>query len=179
MDVTADGAVGTRQLDCFDATTTVDANGVEFSRAWDATRCSLTAPEKCRNVQSVRHVIEAGGPIRFKRKSGRIEVLVMGSVLANAGDVDAASLRLGPALALPRHDLSRPGVEHRHRKDVTKDGVEDLRVHFRLRDTGLTRDDTTACLTGIARGTAFRHCGELRSRRSRENMGVDARVGRL
>ena len=51
----------TNRRDCFDPTTTVDENGVEFSRAWDVGRCSLAAPQECLNVQSVQHLADAGG----------------------------------------------------------------------------------------------------------------------
>jgi hypothetical protein len=73
---------------------------------------------------------------------GAVPVALLGSGTFDVERVDRSSLRFGPAGAVPIH--RRLG----HLKDVNRDGVGDLLLHFRPRKTGLSAADAEACLEG-------------------------------
>ena len=62
------------------------------------------------------------------------------------------TLGFGPAVATPDHDLTAPDVYHSHIQDVNDDGFFDLVSHYRVRDTGLLPEHTSACLSGVTHG---------------------------
>ena len=65
------------------------------------------------------------------------------SVVAHFVDVDQASVRFGPAGAIPAHRLPHRLV------DIDGDGESDVVLHFRTEATGIECGDTTAGLTGL------------------------------
>jgi 6-phosphogluconolactonase (cycloisomerase 2 family) len=76
------------------------------------------------------------------RSNGKIPVAILGSDRFDAVDVERASVRFGPAEAIPAHP-------HPHDlEDVNGDGHPDAVFHFRTRDTGIAHGDETATLTG-------------------------------
>jgi hypothetical protein len=62
--------------------------------------------------------------------------------------VDVTTLRFGPNLATPRHDLTDVDTYFEHLQDVNDDGFLDLVSHFVQKETGLTSGDVTAELIG-------------------------------
>jgi hypothetical protein len=74
------------------------------------------------------------------RSRGVIPVAILGTENFDVADVDVATLRFGPEEAQPRHNG--------HLEDVNFDGIMDLMLHFRMRDTGIQCGDIEATLTG-------------------------------
>jgi hypothetical protein len=159
--------------DCFDPRPASNA-------AWAPDRCSLAAPQLCRNAQVFLELsldenrngvpdvldelrvaidIKPGGdesPVNpFSR--GRIPVAILGSEEIDAGEVDLASLRFGPAGARP--DQKKGGSL----EDVNGDGFPDLVSHYRTEETGIAIGDAEACLAGELAGTPFEGCDVLRT----------------
>lgn len=87
-----------------------------------------------------------------------LSVAVLGSPSLDVRDVDAGSLSFGP-------EAAEPAVPERvlrvFRSDVNADGFEDLAVPFWKEETGLAVGDTSACLSGVAGGSAFSSCSGL------------------
>jgi hypothetical protein len=79
---------------------------------------------------------------------GVIPVAVLGSAAFDVTTIDVATLRFGPDLAMPAHNLADPGVYLGHLEDVNKDDLMDLVSHYVVGDTGLAYGDTEACLIG-------------------------------
>jgi len=85
-----------------------------------------------------------------------IAVAVLGSEEVDVEDVDLATLAFGPDGAAAERKAKRV--------DVDGDGFEDLVTRYRLRETGIARGDTEACLTGIADGFEFLSCDAVVTR---------------
>lgn len=86
---------------------------------------------------------------------GFLGVALLGSDSLAVTEVDTSSLAFGPAGAQPR------GKEWL--VDVNADGLTDLLLHFRTRETGIAFGDTQACLTGeTLEGTRFQGCDSVR-----------------
>ena len=84
--------------------------------------------------------------INLKSK-GLIPVAILGSATFDVTTVDVTTLLFEGAL--PAHDLSDPLVYADHLQDVNGDGYLDLVSHYRTQDTGITKGDTSATLTGL------------------------------
>ena len=69
----------------------------------------------------------------------KIKVAILSSLDFDALQVDPASVQFGPAGASP--------IRYRA-KDTNRDGLQDLLLVFRIRDTGIACGDTEATLTG-------------------------------
>jgi hypothetical protein len=83
-------------------------------------------------------------------------VAILGSADLHAPNVDLATLAFGPNGAAPERKAKRV--------DVDGDGFEDLVTRYRLHETGIAREDTEACLTGVADGFAFESCDAIVTR---------------
>jgi penicillin amidase len=79
------------------------------------------------------------------KSRGVIPVAILGSETFDVADVDVTTLAFGPNGAPIAH---RDG----HPKDVNRDGITDLLLHFRTRETGLVCGDESATLTGETLG---------------------------
>jgi probable HAF family extracellular repeat protein len=105
-------------------------------------------------------------PPRSRSRSGtlrgRLEVAVLGSEETNVSQVDLGSLVFGPDRAAPLHDMTHdipgPLQLRSHLRDVNRDGQRDLVLHFRIADTGLSADDSQACLLGEIDRIRFTAC---------------------
>ena len=93
---------------------------------------------------------------------GLFPVALITSVEFDATRVDRATLAFGPANATPAHPVGG------HFSDVDGDGSTDLMTHFRVDATGITSDETEACLSGLTlEGEAFRGCDSVTLRMAR------------
>lgn len=70
---------------------------------------------------------------------GVIPVAILTTAIFDAADVDASTVRFGPAEAW---------AEQWALEDVDNDGDEDMILHFRTQDTGIKAGDTEAELVG-------------------------------
>lgn len=87
-----------------------------------------------------------------------IPVAILGSDTFPVEEMDAASVRIGPAAAPAR---GRPKL-----RDVNGDGWTDLVLRFRPREAGFARDDSEICLSGETHdGVAFEGCDAVTLRR--------------
>lgn len=75
------------------------------------------------------------------RSNGAIRVAILGSASFNVAKVDRTTVRFGAngTEASPAQPVLR---------DINGDGITDLTLRFRARDTGLQCGDTAAVLTG-------------------------------
>ena len=90
-----------------------------------------------------------------------VSVAILGSEDLDALDVDPASLAFGPGQAAPTHDLTRPGEQPRHHRDVNDDGLLDLVTHYPVSEAGIGPEDVEACLSGTIGAEVFRACDEV------------------
>lgn len=93
--------------------------------------------------------VQVGSPLR-------IPVLVKGNALYDPSLIDPDSLAFGPDGAPARHP--KGGVIG----DYDGDGYVDYLNFFVVRDSGLTLDDTEACLRGTVDGVPFEACDMIR-----------------
>jgi hypothetical protein len=97
----------------------------------------------------------------------RIPVALLGADTFSLAAIDTASLAFGPAGAGIAGEVK---VE-----DVDFDGIADLVVRFRARDTGIERGATEACLLGNSiGGIPFRLCGAINATTSNNGKGGGA-----
>lgn len=73
---------------------------------------------------------------------------VLGSAYFDVTRIDVTLLRFGPGEAAPAHDLTNPATYLDHFEDVNGDGFMDFVAHFTVGDTGLTKGDTEAYISG-------------------------------
>jgi len=83
------------------------------------------------------------------KSGGVIPVAVFGTDDLDVTEIDVSTVAFGPDGAAETHGKG-------HYEDVDGDGITDLVLHFRVQDTGLTKDDETVTLTGfLESGAAF------------------------
>jgi len=75
------------------------------------------------------------------RSNGVIPVAILTDETFDATSIDVSSLRFGPGEAETAHNG--------HIEDVDDDGDDDLMLHFRTRDTGVSNSDISLCMTGL------------------------------
>ncbi len=91
-------------------------------------------------------------------RSGVVPVSILGDPEFDVGEIDLATLELGPGGAHPTH---RSGG---HFGDVNGDGLIDLVAHFSAQQVGLAVGDEVACVTGnTIGGRSFEGCDAIRS----------------
>lgn len=101
--------------------------------------------------------------INIKRATGVIPVAVLGSAYFDVTMTDVTTLVFGPGGALPAHDLTDPLTYSDHLQDVNEDGYMDLVSHYPVAETGLTKDDTEACISGVTlAGIPIAGCDSVR-----------------
>ena len=101
--------------------------------------------------------------INIKRTTGVVAVAVLGTAAFDVMEIDVATLRFGPDLAVAAHDLTDPIVYADHLEDVNEDGFMDLVSHYVVGDIGLARGDTEACLIGeTLSGIPIEGCDSVR-----------------
>jgi CSLREA domain-containing protein len=94
---------------------------------------------------------------------GNLPVAILGSDSFDVAGVDVTTLAFGPGAAAPSHDLTKPGLYEDHLRDVNADGFTDLVSHYRTQETGISRDDAEACITGDRLdGKPFEGCDTIR-----------------
>ncbi len=132
------------------------AVGVEFSEGQAIYAAALPPAQVAIDVRPHRR------SNRIRPSSRRlVPVALLGAEEFVVASVDAASLAFGPSGAPPW----RMRVE---RRDVNRDGFEDLFARFRPRETGIARGDEEACLSGeTTEGVAFEGCDAVRTAPSR------------
>ncbi len=82
---------------------------------------------------------------------GLIPVAILSTSTFDARTLVATSVCFGDAEDAGQRDCSEAHGKG-HITDVNGDGRLDLLLHFEVRETGIDRGDTTACLTGTTRG---------------------------
>jgi len=92
--------------------------------------------------------------INLKNK-GVIPVAILTTDTFDATTVDHTTVEFGPNGAMEAHGRG-------HNEDADGDGDLDLVLHFPTQDTGITRDDREACLTGeTSDGTFIQGCDSI------------------
>jgi hypothetical protein len=86
------------------------------------------------------------------RSRGMVLVAILGTDAFDVTDLDMTSLTFGPDGATPVHDLSDPLKLSDHLQDLDSDGLTDLLMHYRQKETGLAKGDTEACVVGATLG---------------------------
>ena len=79
-------------------------------------------------------------PINLK-SNGNIPVAILTTSTFDASSIDPLSVQFGPDGAFEVHAKG-------HIEDVNGDGLNDMVLHFKTKDTGIEVGDTEACLTG-------------------------------
>jgi hypothetical protein len=82
------------------------------------------------------------------RSHGVVAVALLGNAGFDVLDADVATLKFGPAEAMPAHDLADYSIYSEHLQDVNCDGYMDLVSHYGTQETGIVCGDTSATLTG-------------------------------
>jgi hypothetical protein len=152
--------------------------------AWASGRCSLAAPQYCRNVQPFLELsldedrngipdvldelrvaidVKPGNEQNVLNPfaQGRIRVAVLGSDQVDVAGVDPASLRFGPSGARPEQKNARK--DGGSVDDVNDDGFPDLVSPYRIEETGIAIGDSEACLSGELDGKPFEACDRVRT----------------
>jgi hypothetical protein len=95
---------------------------------------------------------------------GVIPVAILGSDRFDVADVDVTTLAFGPDQAPPASDPTSPQAPLLERRDVDRDGEEDLVSHYRTPETGIALGDREACLAGkTLRGRPFHACDAIKT----------------
>jgi hypothetical protein len=95
---------------------------------------------------------------------GNLPMAILGSATFDVLDVDVTTLAFGPDIAAPSHDLTKSGAFEDHLRDVNDDGLTDLISHYRIEQSGVSQDDTEACIAGeTLDGTPFEGCDAIRA----------------
>jgi hypothetical protein len=79
---------------------------------------------------------------------GVVPVAVLGSDTFDVMDIKATTVLFGPDGGSPAHNLAQPATFADHLEDVNYDGLTDLVLHYRIRETGLVPGNEQACLSG-------------------------------
>jgi hypothetical protein len=91
---------------------------------------------------------------------GAVPVAVLGTPTFDAAEVDPDSACFGDAEAPDERDCEPEGGGSL--EDVNADGIDDLVLRFRTRETGIDPGDTVACLTGsLFGGTSIEGCDSI------------------
>ena len=99
-----------------------------------------------------------------------IPVALLGAETFSLAAIDTASLAFGPAGAPIARAVRESSFE-----DVDFDGIVDLVVLFRTRDTGIQRGATEACMLGASiDGIPFRLCQAINATTSNNGGGGGA-----
>lgn len=97
----------------------------------------------------------SSNPINLRNK-GVVPVAILTTAVFDAVTVDPLSIRFGPGGATESHGRG-------HLEDVDGDHDLDLLLHFRTTETGITPDDTQACLIGkTSDGVTIEGCDTVR-----------------
>lgn len=96
-------------------------------------------------------------PINTKSK-GVIPVAVYSTADFDATDIDVSTVTFGANGATESHGKA-------HIEDVDGDGLDDLVLHFKTQESGISKDDTEACITGALNdGTAIEGCDNIQTK---------------
>ena len=98
-------------------------------------------------IEEVRIDVKPGSAKNLIRvHSDRIiPVAILGTPTFDVSSVDVSSVRFGPGAASAARG-------HGHRKDVNRDGLPDLVLYFRIRESGIQAGDTQVVLSGMTLG---------------------------
>lgn len=87
---------------------------------------------------------------------GLIPVAILGTQYIDVENVLEETLAFGPANATP--------VRRGQLEDVNDDGYVDLITHYNIQETGISAEDTEACLRGVIGATMFVACDSIVTR---------------
>jgi hypothetical protein len=91
-----------------------------------------------------------------------VPVAILSSATFDATTVDLQSVCFGDA-DTPSERACQEAHKKLYREDVNRDGHVDAVLHFRVKQTGIDKGDTSACLTGrTSQGGPFQGCDAVR-----------------
>ncbi|MFC1550003.1 T9SS type A sorting domain-containing protein [Candidatus Neomarinimicrobiota bacterium] len=102
--------------------------------------------------------------INCTKETGVLPVAILSTSSFNATTIDHTTVRIGKGgtWAAEKHINKKTGIPKRHVEDVDEDGDMDLVFHFKYGETGITCEDTDACLRGETySGTVITGCSPI------------------